>query len=660
MRTPRSSALRLSVSPAAALRSGARPWGAARSLAVALLVVAPLVRAAPTAAQGSFDDAITVTGTGLAVPFGTSGRAVEVLTRQEIEDHGIESIPELLQLFPGLDVRRRGVYGVQADLSIRGSSFEQVQVLLDGVPMDNPQTGHHTLDLPVPIDAIERVEVLYGPGSALYGANAAGGVVNIITRTGARRRAGAEPHGGSGGETGSGSGQPAAGGANPAASVELFAGDHSLDGGNAEVSLDGARYGSHRLSVERIESSGYRPGTDFDQGSAFYRGAIGSVDLSAGASDRDFGANSFYSTRFPDQIESTEARFASAGWSGEAAGTALEVRAAGRWHDDLFILDRHDPSLLTNHHEDRSFDLQVQGRRVTALGTVQAGTGWIAEDLDSTNLGRRSRDRWGSFAALVGERGRWGWRGALHADRVEGTWEVHPQAALSYQVGQGRLRASAGSAYRLPSFTELRYLDPVSAGNPDLEPEHSWTYEVGYDRVVASNRLGASLFERRGRDLIDFVRAPGDTLFRAVNLRRVTTRGVELVAARRLGAGSDSLGAAPTLTASYSYLDSTGDEPQGQSVYVFDYLEHRAVLRLEGKGPSVLRGLRWGAVASYNQRHQGDSWVRLDLKASRRLKILPVELFVQVDNVTDEHYVERGEVEMPGRWTVAGLRFGRK
>jgi iron complex outermembrane receptor protein len=607
----------------------------------ALGPAAPSARAAeedPTA-DSSFDDAITVTGTGLEVPLGTSGREIEVLTRQEIEDHGIESIPELLQLFPGLDVRRRGVYGVQADLSIRGSSFEQVQVLLDGVPMSNPQTGHHTLDLPVPIDAIERVEVLYGPGSALYGANASGGVVNIITRSGAGARPGSHSGGASGAD----------------ASVALYAGDHSLGGGAADVSLSTSRAGSHRLSVERIESSGYRPGAEFDQGSAFYRGSIGPIDLSAGASDRDFGANSFYSTRFPDQIESTEARFASAAWSGEAAGTALEVRAAGRWHDDLFVLDRHDPSLLTNHHEDRSLDVQVQGQRETPIGTVQAGTGWIAEDLDSTNLGRRNRDRWGSFAALVGETGRWGWRGALHADRVEGSWEVHPEAALSLRVGRGRLRASAGSAYRLPSFTELYYLDPVSAGNADLEPEHSWTYELGYDRVVAASRVGASVFERRGRDLIDFVRAPGDTLFRAVNLRRVTTRGVELVAARRLGLGGGA--PAPTLTASYSSLDSTGDEPEGRSVYVFDYLEHRAVVRLEGTGPAALR---WGAVASYNQRHLGDSWVRLDVKASRRLEILPVELFAEVDNLTDERYVERGEVEMPGRWATVGVRLGRR
>jgi len=605
--------------------------------------------------EGGFDDTITVTGSRFELPLGESGRFVEVLGREEIEAHGVRSVPELLQLFPGLDVRRRGAYGVQADLSIRGSSFEQVLVLVDGVPVNNPQTGHHTLDLPVPIDAIERVEVLYGPGSALYGADAAGGVVQIVTRSARSSARGGEDSGGASGLLGS---------------AEVFAGENSLSGGTVSASWapsNGGRVGSHLLTVDRTESAGYRPGTEFDQGAAFYRGSIGAVEIAAGASDRDFGAHAFYSTRFPDELESTEARFASAAWRGEAGGTSVSVQGAARWHDDLFILDRYNPGLLTNRHEDRSLDFQVRAVRATPIGTVEAGTGWIAEDLDSTNLGVRERERWGSFAALAGERGHWGWRGGLHADRLDGgasgsDWEVHPTLALTYAVGAeraGRVRASAGSAYRLPSFTELYYLDPVTSGSADLEPERSWTYELGYDRVRGASRLGASLFERRGRDLIDFVQAPGDDLFRAVNLRRVTTRGVELVAARRLG--ERALGGGATVTGSYSYLDSTGDEPAGTSRYVFDYLEHRAVARLEGRGAW---GLSWAGAASYNQRHGGSSWTRFDVRLARRFAGLgrrsPVEVFLQVDNLTDERYVELGAVEAPGRWALAGVRLGMR
>ncbi len=636
-----------------------------RAVLPAVVLTTTSALAAPALAQDeepSFADTVTVTATRTAVPWGESGRFVEVVTADEIEAHGVRSVPELLQLFPGLDVRRRGVHGVQADLSVRGGSFEQVLVLVDGVPVNNPQTGHHTLDLPVPVDAIERVEVLYGPGSALYGANAAGGVVQIFTKTGTRDAGGDEE----------------AGGADVGGTVDLFAGENSLAGGSAAVDLDTAAAGRHRLTVERSESDGYREGLELEQGAGFYRGTIplgsaergAALDLAAGASERDFGAQNFYSTRFPNQLEFTEARFASAAYRTTVGATEVHAHAAGRWHDDTFILERSDPSLLTNVHEDRSTDLQVRAARPTGLGRMEVGTGRLSEDLDSTNLGVRDRERWGSFASLVGERGRFLWRGALHADRVEGDWEVHPSAALSVGVGPagsdaGRVRVAIASAYRVPSFTELYYSDPTSAGNPDLEPERSWTYEMGYDWAGERSRAAATLFQREGSDLIDFVQAPGETLFRAVNLRRVTTRGVELVAARRFGAPGGRGWGATTWTASYAWLDAYGDEPAGASAYVFDYLEHRAVLRADGRAPW---DLRWGASLGYNDRNLqdtderpgADDWLRLDARLARSFGAAGrFEVYVEGTNLTDERYVEQGVVEMPGRWLVAGAKISR-
>jgi iron complex outermembrane receptor protein len=602
-----------------------------------------------------FTDTVTVTATRVAVPWGESGRSVEVLTGDEIEAHGVRSVPELLQLFPGLDVRRRGVHGVQADLSVRGGSFEQLLVLVDGVPVNNPQTGHHTLDLPVPVEAIERVEVLYGPGSALYGANAAGGVVQIFTKAGEEARDGRK-----------GGALRVGGSIEVGGSAELFAGEHSLSGGTAVAALDAGSAGRHRVTVERSESDGYRDGLEFEQGSGFYRGVIplgdgergSSLDLAAGASERDFGAQNFYSTRFPNQLELTEARFASAAFRTEVGGTRVHAHAAGRWHDDTFILERSDPSLLTNVHEDRSVDLQVRAVRDTAAGTLELGTGWLSEDLDSTNLGLRDRERWGSFAGLtggVGERGRLLWRAAVHADRVDGDWEVHPSAALSVAAGsmaggEGRVRVSAARAYRVPSFTELYYRDPTSAGNPELSPERSWTYEVGYDWSAERSRASVTLFRRDGSDLIDFVQAPGETLFVAVNLREVTTEGVELVAARKWGS--------TTWTASYAWLDSYGDEPAGVSAYVFDYLQNRALLRADGRAPW---DLRWGASLGWSDRYQNKDWLRLDARLARRFALggTALELFAEGTNLTDERYVEQGAVEMPGRWLVGGVKLTR-
>ena len=571
-----------------------------------------------------FEERVTVTATRIPVKQGESGRHVEVLTADEIEAHGVRGIPELLQLFPGLDVRRRGVNGVQADLSIRGSSFEQVLVLVDGVPVNNPQTGHHTLDLPVPVAAIERVEVLYGPGSALHGANAAGGVVQIFTKTGTAR----------------------------AARLGGYFGDHGLLGFTGDVEWARSSAHRHSISLERSASDGHQPGTEFDLGAGWYRGSFGGLDLTAGASARDFGAKNFYTTRFPDQVESTAARFLSLGWAGAVRRNTLRAKAAVRRHEDVFVLDRFDPGLLTNEHEDGGIDLQFTVDRSVPGGALQTGIAWIGEQLESTNLGDRNRSRWGLFASHVGERARWTWRVAASADRVEDDWEVHPALAVSRRITHGQLRAAVASAYRLPSFTELYYTSPATAGNPDLRPEQSWTYELGYSWIRDRGRVSLTAFARRGRDLIDFVLAPEDVTYRASNLRAVNTEGVELVAARRFDRASGNGGL--TATVSYTYLDSSGDEPAGRSAYVFDYLEDRALVRLESWGR---RPLSWAATACYNARAEGDSYTVLDARLAHAFRRGPVTVFLRGANLTDERYVERSAVEMPGRWIMAGAEF---
>jgi hypothetical protein len=172
--------------------------------------------------------------------------------------------------------------------------------------------------------------------------------------------------------------------------------------------------------------------------------------------------------------------------------------------------------------------------------------------------------------------------------------------------------------------------------------------------------VALTVFERRGRDLIDFVLAPGDTHFRAVNLRRVTTDGVEVVASHRFAAAGAAGGGparSTTLTASWAWLDSSGDRPPGISSYVFDYLEHRVLLRGEGVGPWRLG---WGTSLSWNARLDDDPYWKLDARLSRAVGRSPVRLYVEGTNLTGARYHEQGEVEMPGRWLVAGAQWTGK
>lgn len=575
---------------------------------------------ATEADEVDFTDSLTVTATRTPVGPEETGRHVEVISGAALRAQGVRSLPEALQLLPGLDVRRRGVWGMQADLSLRGGSFEQALVLVDGVPVNNPQTGHHTLDVPIPISAIERIEVLYGPGSGLHGAGAIGGVVQIFTRE--------------------------ADGA--AVAAEALAGEHSLAAGQVDLAWDG--FGRHTLSLERAESTGYRTETEFDRTRGWYTGRFGKLRLSAGASSHDFGAQNFYSTRFPHQIEFTAALLATGAWEDEVGEGTLSLRFGAREHRDLYILDRFDPGLLTNRHRDCTGDAALAWRRPTAVGLLELGASGVFERLESTNLGDRRRDRAALFGSLVGGDDWLAWRGALHAERVDGQTEVHPSLALTRRLGPGHARLAAGTSYRLPSFTELHYTSPASVGNPELEPEQATTYELGYDWVRRRSRLSATLFERRGRDLIDFVQAPGETLFRARNLRRVRTRGAELTAARTLRLGPRRL----DVSAAYAWLDSSGDEPEGVSAYVFDYLRDRVQLTLEGSdfGP-----FRFGTSLSWNRRNGQDDYLRLDGRVGWRPAGAAWELFVEGSNLGSALYFEQGDVEMPRRWLTFGLRW---
>ena len=126
-----------------------------------------------------------VVGHRVALPQQSIGHTLDVLTATQIAQLPVATVTEALQYVPGLDLRQRGPRGVQADLSIRGGSFEQVLVLVDGIKLTDPQTGHHTLNIPVPLENVERIEVLKGPGARLYGQNAFAGAINIVTKAAA-------------------------------------------------------------------------------------------------------------------------------------------------------------------------------------------------------------------------------------------------------------------------------------------------------------------------------------------------------------------------------------------------------------------------------------------------------------------------------------------
>ncbi len=572
---------------------------------------------------------------------------VSVLTREEIVRLPARSLEELLRYMPSVDVRRRGPEGVQADVSLRGADYNGTLVLVDGEPVNDPQTNHHTLDLGVPADAIERVEVLYGAASALYGSEAIGGVINIVTRGGGLGKARAEVEG------------------------RYVHGSSSLDAGSLRLATRITDAVTLSLDGARSESSGFRNdrehATDALRATLRVDTSLGPVTLAGGAANRAFGAYAFYGTRYPNQQEWTKSR--SLGLSADLSlggGWSLAPSASARRHDDDFVLERSNPGFYRNVHETDRTTFRLVARRPLLGGTLAFGAEAGRDAIDSTNLGDHDRSRRAAFAELgrpfsTARPSAGGFRAGLRADGWDDYGSrVSPQLAAWVALGaKVKARASAGTAFRVPTYTELYYVDPQTIGNPDLRPERATNVEAGIAWAAGPVDLDAAVFFRHGTDLIDFVRSSPAEPYRATNLRTVDTRGVE----GAVSLAPASLARSPltrlSLTAAFYSADLEKLQAEAGATegrYVLDPLRVKWDLQAEALLPLGIQAL---ARLSYFDRPSFDAAVLLlDARlGTRLLEGNSVEIYVEGCNLGDVRYEELPGVPLPGRTLAAGLHL---
>ena len=616
--------------------------------AIALLLFAPLA----AAQQPDDDEAPAPVKAEVAVVASLSGAEAEastvaVLTRKEIERLPARSLSELLRYLPAVDVRRRGPEGVQADVSLRGADYNGTLVLVDGEPVNDPQTNHHTLDLDVPADAIERVEVLYGAASALYGSEAIGGVINVVTRGGSLGKARAQLEG------------------------RYVHGSHSLDAGSLRLATKITDAVTLSLDGSRSESSGFRDDREHAiealRASVRVDTGLGPVTLAGGAADRAFGAYAFYGTRFPNQQEWTRTR--SLRLSADlalGAGWSLSPSASVRDHRDDFVLERSDPGFYRNQHETDRTAFRLVARRPLLGGTLAVGGETGRDTIDSTNLGDHARARSAAFVELgrpfsTATPSAGGFRAGLRVDTYDDYGSrVSPQLAAWVALGAGvRARASVGTAFRVPTFTELYYVDPQTIGNPDLRPEKAVNVESGLTWDAGAVTVDAAVFYRHGTDVIDFVRSSPLESYRATNFRTVDTQGIEgtvsLATSRlsRTPLTRLSLGVA-FYSADLEKLKSESGATEGR--YVLDPLRVKWDFLAEARLPFRVDGL---VRLSYFDRPSFDEGVLLfDARLGHDLLEGDIlEVYVEGDNLGDVRYEEVPGVPLPGRTLAAGLRL---
>jgi len=576
---------------------------------------APVTPAAPPR-----HDTVVVTGTYEPLSIEEIDRSVTLLPAREME-LVLNSLVDLLQQDPSLDLQERAPDGVQTDLSIRGANFEQTLVLLNGLRLNDVQTGHHDMDIPVPLDAVERVEVLRGSGSAMYGSDASGGVINVIT---------APPEG-----------------------LELrLRTAVGNDGVNQQQASFSDTFGSlsEQLSFARDFSSGFMPDRDYRNlqlaSDTHLITAWGRTDLTLAYMDHSFGAAGFYGD-YPSW-EDTKTW-----WAGfqQALGKKTIASFAYRRHSDLYVLYRDDPSIYTNHHADESEQMAVRRTETVATGTnVYYGVEALHESIVSNNLGTHARSRGAAYAAMDFRALR---RFSLSLAAREEVYRdfaatLCPTIAGGVWIsGKLKFRASASRAFRVPTYTDLYYNDPVNHGNPYLQPESSWSYETGIDWNPGGRvRAALTLFQRREHNDIDYYSTSIDGPWQALNIDRLIFTGVE--SSLRL-----VLTRSETLDLRYNWLLGVEDTvPIGYTKYAFNYPTDSAVVAWQASLPG---GIMARSRLSVLNRRGRDPYALWDVYlASSRGKIHP---FIRVANITSTTYQEILGVPMPGREAMIGTEL---
>lgn len=587
---------------------------------VVLVAILSAARPAPVEAQPPrLHESVIVSGAAEPVPFDSVGRAVWVLTRTDIARLPVRSIEDVLRFASSVDVRTRGPY-VQADFSIRGGSFGQTLVLVDGLRLNDAQSGHHNSDFPFTLDDIERVEVLLGTGSSLYGADAFGGTINIITR---------------GGFSGP--------------DVTAVGGAHGLAGVRARLPFE-PRGSRHTLSADFVRSSGFAPDRDFENITVASRSEFTpNTRTLVGFARKRFGASGFYGPA-PSR-ETTNQFWSSLSHAFRISGWRSSIQSGYRSHGDWFHYDPRAAGSSANVHRTHAATVVFRsnrtfGRHTRASIGAETGGDWLV----SNNLGDRAVHRASGFVEIQRTLGaRLTVYPGLRFDRYSHfgrAWSPSAAARLTLSPTVS-LRASAGGAFRVPTFTELYYRDSNHVATSDLQPERGWSAETGGDWVIAGRALArATVFTRRERDVIDWVRPSASERWRTMNIRRVRTSGAEL-GIRQL------VGVAGFIDVQYTLLETDADAVTGLlSKYVLDYAAHKLVLSGTVSGPL---SLDISPRAGWTRRHDGRSYPVVDLRVSRAVRGFQVH--VEAANVFDEDYVEIPGVAMPGRWLSVGVRM---
>ncbi|WBV60826.1 TonB-dependent receptor [Chryseobacterium camelliae] len=572
-------------------------------------------------------ETIEVQGKFISTPYKSANQNITIITKEEIAHSPAKSIDEVLQQVAGMDIRRRGANGVQSDVTFRGSSFEQVLLLINGIRMNDSQTGHNALNIPVDLADVERIEVIKGPAARRFGQNAYAGAINIITKINSGKNV----------------------------KINAEAGDYESYGLGLSAHLGGEKF-SNSLNMSSNSSQGYMYNTDYDIRNVFYQSQLkikdGDVKLQAGFSEKKFGANGFYSSAAAtEQYEELQASIISLAHRQSFGNFKLNSNIYWRRGQDMYLYNRQKPEIYRNMHIGNNVGGEVNSSYTWGLGTTGVGVELRKEFLASNNLGNRERfvsqvffeHYFSFFDKKLNISPGISWANYSNAGNF-----FYPGLDVGYNfTGNSKVYGNISKVHRVPTFTDLFYMSKTENGNPNLKPESALYAEIGYQYQTKNILVKASGFLRDSNKPIDWIKTSlNDPVWYAQNVGDMKIKGIEIeVSHQVLNWLKYSVG--------YTYLDNDFKQSKDfVSRYTLDNLKHQYIEKLEIK---FLKNFTNEIVYRYNQRLNNGSYHLLDEKISFAKK--DYSMYVLINNITNTEYTEAFGVKMPQRWFHIGFSY---
>ena len=578
----------------------------------------------------------------IEVDKGDNSISMLTISNEEIKQSTATNVSELLQQVAGIDIRRRGAEGMQADLYIRGGSFDQTLLLIDGIKVEDPQTGHHTMNMTIPLDVIEKIEIIKGSASRIYGQNAFTGAVNIITKEKIKNDF----------------------------SIELSNGSFDQKSGGFTIQKE-LKSSDILFNYSRKESDGYRYNTDYENDEFFIKSnfKIKDQEISTiGAfNERKFGANGFYASPAAiDQYEETQASLIGFSTTYRSDNLILKPKLYWKRNQDMYVYLRQDPSVYRNLHISNKVGIEINASASNFLGNLGLGFDLSKVSLESNNLGERKRTMLNMFIEQQVK---------LNDDKIDFTPGVaityfsdvstklnyknnffnnlffYPGMDLGYRLDNNlKLYTNIGFTYRIPTYTDLFYSSPTTLGNENLKLEKALTKEIGLKYLKDDFNFNFSLYQRDASDIIDYVRNNESDPWQANNIREINTNGFELNMGYKFYLGSFRM---QTINIGYSNIDDELLETDfAFSRYALNSLKNQ----ITGTYTFEINEKIYSTVAYKNaERSNEEKYTVIDFRTSYKLD--KFTLSVILNNILDTEYSETNLVPMPGFNSLVQINY---